>query len=341
MVDQIRHFKGLPNKVVLLVQPIANATLVVTIAVALIHLTDRRNRDYWSPIDLWKKTAAQRPGNIRAHMEVAGIYFNLHMGELAKMHCQQVVGLAEQQVPHFNARMWRAKAYYYTDNDQEAGRILDQLLAQNPNNPHVLNLKGLLAYKQHNDQEAADLFAKAAAIVPSQAEFYYNGALPLIRLDRHHDAQQMLERVLHLSPNNYMAWHQLGLAFVNQNRVSDAVSAWQKGLAINPDYVPSLTALAWVLSVDDDPSRRDGVAALRFAQHLVPLKTNPTRDMLEAAAAAFAENGQYDQAVKLTEQAKLLSEKTDSSVIPGDALEHRLAAYRAGKPWRMNFAHRD
>jgi tetratricopeptide (TPR) repeat protein len=310
----------------------------VALCALLAYMTIGRNKDYHDQLGMWEKTCHQRPANIRVHIGIADIYFNQQMPKLAKEYCQNVVRLAELKPAHFGASLWLAKAYFYAGSDEQTERQLDKLLNESPENSQAVNLKGLLRYRQGRDQEAADLFAQAIRMNPIKAEFYFNQGLALMRLSRYEEAKASFIFAVQRDQYPYMAYHQLGLALTLLGQQNKAIEAWRSALSINPDHVPTLTELVWLFSVSPDSNNRNGSQALVLGEHLMRLRAKPTRPMLEAVAAAYAENNLFDMAVKMAEQATTSDPPAEkgSSTIPSDGLEHRLNLYHSRKPFRLN-----
>lgn len=88
--------------------------------------------------------------------------------------------------------------------------------------------------------------------------------------------------------------------------------------------------IGWLRATCPDASVRNGKRALahaRAAYHFSPRKA----DYIDTLAAAFAETGDFKEAVKQQERAASLAEDGKQR-IPG--WSERLALYRAGKPYR-------
>lgn len=104
----------------------------------------------------------------------------------------------------------------------------------------------------------------------------------------------------------------------------------------------ALTGLAWLLATTPRAAMRDAERALALAREAV--ERDPGPRSLEALAAALAESGQYAAAVRAQQRAlgaldasasdpeAATSERGRSARV--EASRSRLAAYRAGRPWR-------
>ena len=118
--------------------------------------------------------------------------------------------------------------------------------------------------------------------------------------------------------------------------VDQAAAALQlrRSAELDPTNVAILNNLAWQLATSPDAALRDGPAALRWARRAVELAgENPGR--LDTLAAALAENGQFDEALRVAEQGlHLAREQGVETAIPN--LQKALGLYKVGKPYRSD-----
>ncbi len=85
-------------------------------------------------------------------------------------------------------------------------------------------------------------------------------------------------------------------------------------------------AYAWVLATSRFDGHRDAHRAVQFAEYAVAKRATGSR--LDTLAAAYAEAGRWEEAVRTQEQALASSSGEDG------ALAERLERYRSGQPWR-------
>ena len=50
-------------------------------------------------------------------------------------------------------------------------------------------------------------------------------------------AAKVFKEIVHLDPNNYRAWYNLGISYSNLNKIDDALSAYNRSLEIKSDYM--------------------------------------------------------------------------------------------------------
>ena len=90
----------------------------------------------------------------------------------------------------------------------------------------------------------------------------------------------------------------LAQAFERVGETSKAIEQYRRALALDPDSTVALNNLAWILATDADPRVRNGAEAVRLARRLCELTHEQTPMYIGNLAAAYAENGQFDEAVR-------------------------------------------
>jgi tetratricopeptide (TPR) repeat protein len=113
-----------------------------------------------------------------------------------------------------------------------------------------------------------------------------------------------------------------------------AVTDLKRVLALNPDPATEATALnnlAWLLATCPDGSVRNGPQAIHYAEKACRLTNFKQYGMVNTLAAAYAEAGQFPDAITTAEMAMKLA--TDAGDTRSAALSRQLLArYRVGKP---------
>lgn len=112
-------------------------------------------------------------------------------------------------------------------------------------------------------------------------------------------------------------------------REREAVADYEAALRTSPTYRIAHSNLTWIRAASPDASLRNGDAALRHARAALALGADAQGITPVALAAAHAEAGEFDQAVKLIEE----SIKKKQYPEP-DRLKSWLELYRGKKPYR-------
>jgi cytochrome c-type biogenesis protein CcmH/NrfG len=135
------------------------------------------------------------------------------------------------------------------------------------------------------------------------------------------------------------ALNDAALAHVRKGEYALARSTYEEAIQLKPepgDVVSSKarrwvqTNLAWLLSTCPDGAVRDGSRGVTLAEEVVA-STPKDIAYLDTLAAAYAEAGRFEEAVK-TQQAAL-APMTKGNPLRDEYRDH-LKSYKDGKPWR-------
>ena len=105
-----------------------------------------------------------------------------------------------------------------------------------------------------------------------------------------------------------------------------------KVIAALPDYNGSaVTDFAEILAIHPDLNIRDPKTALELAEHMAKLNEYSDVKSLNTLATAYAANGRYEYAVKMTEEAAKLPEAKEGNM--ARQIRERLNSYKQQKPY--------
>lgn len=119
-----------------------------------------------------------------------------------------------------------------------------------------------------------------------------------------------------------------------QKKHADAAAAFMRDCIQSAEAVPQLgVAIAWIMATSPDAAQRDGAKAVSLAEKGCAATNNSDSEFLDTLAAAYAELGRFDDAVRTAQQAIQVAEKAkaDGAIAPYKA---RLALYASKKPYR-------
>ena len=122
-------------------------------------------------------------------------------------------------------RYARAIAWYRDGQTERALSAVDDLLAEQPDNPYFWELKGQILFEEGRPEEAIGAHQRSVEIKPDAPLLHVNLAHALIetrdeaRLDA---AVNHLKRATALERDNSMAWRLLGQAYASQGKEGEA-----------------------------------------------------------------------------------------------------------------------
>ena len=146
----------------------------------------------------------------------------------------------------------------------------------------------------------------------------YNGAI------------EALSELIQLDPNNPSYYYDRALLWKHNGDYESAVADLTRALELQPEHPRLLNELAWILSTCGADQIRNGRRSVELAQKAVEITKRKNPQCLDTLAAAYAETGQFDMAVKAQQQA--ISLLTNPEEI--EILLTRLRLYVDHKPYR-------
>jgi tetratricopeptide (TPR) repeat protein len=162
----------------------------------------------------------------------------------------------------------------------------------------------------------------------------FDEAIRLLAIEQDKQDDPLLRASLYR--NRGSAWKSAGMAADRERGYfyDRAVKDYEEAMRLNPVWLlPQLdySFFAWELATSPEESARDGKLAMQMARKLCEITDWKRGWELEILAAAFAEAGQFDEAVHY--QARALEHRRGGGATE-DECRSRLKLYRQGKPFR-------
>ncbi|MGB7495615.1 MAG: tetratricopeptide repeat protein [Candidatus Acidiferrum sp.] len=208
---------------------------------------------------------------------------------------------------------------------------LKEALKVEPQNPAVHNDYGVFLLESSRPAEAQAEFLRAIALGGKSAGIQVNLGRALVAQGASREALPHLQNAVELDRNSADAHAIFGDALYESGNVEAALSQWRESLRLMPDGVPALRHMAWVLATSANDGVRGGKEALTLALRAVQATGGKDARSLDALAAAYAENGQFDAAVRTADRAVLLATPEQAGEI-----RQRVALYKAEHAYRSN-----
>lgn len=131
-----------------------------------------------------------------------------------------------------------------------------------------------------------------------------------------HDAHQLLNR---------------GGVYSLMGNAAKATADYDEALKLSPEELEPRNAKAWLQSTCPDAKFRDGALALKVALEVCEQSSYREPNFIDTLAAAYAETGDFEKALKFQRLANTFPEFRLSY---GDDSAKHLAAYEKNKPYR-------
>jgi len=104
-------------------------------------------------------------------------------------------------------------------------------------------------------------------------------------------------------------------------------------LLVEPDNGNAMSNLAWVFATSPDQSIRNGPRAVQLAEQAVRLSGGRIAILFRTLAAAYAENGQFSDAIQTAERGIQLANSQGNAGLANE-LQANTALYQQQQPLR-------
>jgi serine/threonine-protein kinase len=204
-------------------------------------------------------------------------------------------------------------------------------------NPAPFLYLGDVFLLQKDGAAAAEAYRKCTDRFCGAAAFWKLGGCPpflkeqLRKLKDQPAVIAAFQNAIDLDPGDFLGRYILGQIRQGQGRYAEAEQAYLGAIKAQPGWVPACDSLARLLATCPDDKVRDGKRAVEYATTACERTGWADPFCMDTLAAAYAEAGQFDEAVRY--QARVRKDPE----LRGDlrtAAGQRLEMYRQKKPFR-------
>ncbi len=135
---------------------------------------------------------------------------------------------------------------------ERAARSYDAALAEDPDRPDALHLRGLVALQQGDARRAAALIGRAVAVRPDVADYHAGLGETYWALKQGDRAVTCYRESLRLQPDNPEALCNLGSTLLGQGDVDGAIGCLRDALRITPDLAAAHNNLGQAFQLKGD-----------------------------------------------------------------------------------------
>ena len=218
------------------------------------------------------------------------------------------------------------------DNDQ-ALNVWKKAVGLEPGNAKAQNGLGISLYVHGEKQESFEHIRKAIDINPLSVDSHYVLGKFMLEQGRADEALVEFQSAVSIRPHFASGEEGLARAYESQGKYAEALIHWRKAHIIDANLISAILGIAWIKSTAPEASVRDGAEAVSLAETANNLTPKADAEVLDTLAAAYAENGQFAQAIASASIARDLAVAAGNSHL-ASAIGGRLLLYRNNKPFR-------
>jgi tetratricopeptide (TPR) repeat protein len=233
---------------------------------------------------------------------------------------------------HLPALFSLATALHNQGKLDQAADYYHQILALKPDLYTPRRYLGNIFVAQGKPDQAISEFGMALKIRPQDADTRVVLGVVLLQKDRIDEATAQFLEATKLQPTNAIANYQLALIHQSRKETSAAIDCYRKALKAQPDWPESLNNLAWILAAHPDAALRNGAEAVALAERACKLTDYKEGIFVGTLAAAYAEVGRFQDAIRSAEKAHSLALAAGQKEI-AQKNQELLELYRAGRAY--------
>jgi Flp pilus assembly protein TadD len=300
------------------------------IVASLGTLTWRQAATYTDIETLWRSTLAKNPECWMAHTNIGLVLFQKGQIDNAIAHYRSAL---QMQPDWWDAEFNLGTALLAKGQVDEAILHCEKAVAMRPTDPDAQVSLGNLLLQKGRVDEAIAHYQQAITVRPDDFLARYGLGHALLEKGELDSAIQVCRSALLLRPSDADCHTTLAIALGEKGNPAEAIEHYNKALELAPKSIPTLTNLAWLLATSQDASLRNGTKAVELAGQADRLVGGTNTLVLRTLAAAYAENGEFANAIRTARSAMQLARMHGEDSLTAD-LDQQIALYQLGMPYR-------
>ncbi|MFO0946035.1 MAG: tetratricopeptide repeat protein [Planctomycetota bacterium] len=317
--------------------------------------------DFAGALDRYKSALRLSPGLVDAQLEMAISLTSLGRFDEAASACRRALEFGESSEAHGTL----GQILLYKQDFDGAVAELEQALALAPNSPgylsdlaDALSLRGETQAAKVNYEAALKLDPQLIAanrglaiLLASQGKLdealrYFQAVQRLnprdlqatqvfiqVRLKYIDRAIARYSELVAANPKDADAHGKLAYSLAMRRRHREAIEHFHAALELRPGWLDAANNLAWMLATLNDGDLRNGNEAVKWATLVCEQTGHGNVEYLDTLAAAYAEQGDFTQAVRIAETAIQIARANENERL-AESIETRAKLYRSRRPYR-------
>ncbi|MFW6124611.1 MAG: tetratricopeptide repeat protein [Pirellulales bacterium] len=215
----------------------------------------------------------------------------------------------------------------------EAETHLHRAIALSPDHVKLYPALGELRAVQGRLAEAVAALRDALRVDPFDAQTHFRQGVLSAQLQDEGQAIRHYTYALRVEPSLAEAHYRLAVLLARRGDIDHAMERYRAALRLRPKWWLPANNLAWILATQPEARYRGGHEAIDLARRACQATQHQEPQALDTLAAAFAEAGQFNEAVATAQRAIDLASQSGQEELASQIAE-RLAIYRDGRPYR-------
>lgn len=257
-------------------------------------------KDYATAVAKFTEVLRLRPDDGAAYSERG--YAHAALGDHAQAIADQTQAI--RLIPRYaNAYVQRAHSYFLTKQYDKALADGAHALTIDPRNEYAFSITGDCYFQKRDFPNALRCYDEAVRLNPAEARYFWNRGAVYLEEDNFPAAVAEYDQVLRRDPKNGAAFASRAYAHCRNKDYGRADADGATAIRLAPQDSRGYQTVAWMWATCPEPRVRNGTKAVEYATKACELTEWKDYWSLSALAAACAEVGRFDDAIKYQRQA--------------------------------------
>jgi tetratricopeptide (TPR) repeat protein len=223
----------------------------------------------------------------------------------------------------------RGLKWFFESNYDKAIKDFDEAIRLDPKHSRAYYSRGNAWDKKGEYDKAIQDYNEAIRLNPKYADAYYSRGIAWKANGEYDKAIKDFNEAIRLNPKNGNIYKIRSIAWKANGEYDKAIKDFNEAIRLNPKDMIAYNNLAFLMASCPEAKCRNGAMALKHAKKACELSGWQYADCVDTLAAAYAETGNFTEAIKRQQQAIELAPKDKK-----DDYKAKLELYKQGKPFR-------
>jgi serine/threonine protein kinase/Flp pilus assembly protein TadD len=267
------------------------------------------------------------PKHVSAQVNLGQLLVQQGKYSEAESYCREAVRLRPSNA---STHVVLGKALVGLNKLDEAEAAFREAIRMEPANSAALEYLVRLLARQGRYSEAESHCREGVRLNPNSAANHGILGWVMRGMNKLDEAEEAFREAIRIESSNVVARLELSDVLAGQGKFEEAVAQYDQVLMVSPENFHAANGLSWLLATAPADGIRDGKRALELATRANEMTEFKDAGVVDTLAAAYAELGDFESAVKWANKAIEL----EANEANRDELSKHLAEFQQKRPWR-------